>query len=138
VDGSDKKIQSSPSPLNSPPNASVDGSDKKIQSSPLNSPLNTSVDGSDKKIQSSPSPVTSTEINPIWQMMGTAVTGESVYVNIYSIQKSGKETKFIYRIGDELIDASADCQSNQWYASKYGWNSPQSNATQAMLRYVCK
>jgi hypothetical protein len=140
VDGSDKKIQSSPSPLNPPVNAAVDGSDKKIQSSPspLNPPINAAVDESDKKIQSSPSSVTSTAINPIWKMMGTAVTGERVYVDISSIQKSGKETKFIYRIGDELVDASADCQSNQWYASKYGWNSPQSNATQEMLQYVCK
>jgi hypothetical protein len=84
----------------------------------------------DKKAQSSPSPV--------WKLMGTASTGESIYVDTASIKKLSGETEFTYKIGNELVDARADCQGNRWYASKYGWNSPQSPATQEMLGYVCK
>ena len=95
---------------------------------------------SDKKVQasSSPTPNTGAAVSPVWKLMGTASTGESVYVDTASIRKSGKETEFAYKIGNELVDARADCQSNRWYASKYGWNSPQSSATQEMLNFVCK
>ncbi len=70
--------------------------------------------------------------------MGTASTGERVYVDTASIEKLAGTADFTYKIGNELVDAHADCQGNRWYANKYGWNSPKSSATQEMLGYVCR
>jgi serine/threonine protein kinase len=72
-----------------------------------------------------------------WKLMGSASTGESVYVDSNSIKKSGGDIRFTYKIGNELISANADCGNNRWYAKGYGWNSPQSQATQSMVNYVC-
>lgn len=73
-----------------------------------------------------------------WVAMGTASSGEQVAVNENSIRIAGAFIDFEYRIGDELIAASADCFDNQWYAEQYGWYSPQSQATQSMLNFVCQ
>ncbi|PZO58297.1 MAG: hypothetical protein DCF15_05760 [Phormidesmis priestleyi] len=70
--------------------------------------------------------------------MGTAASGESVSVNTSSIRLSGSSVDFEYKIGEELIVASADCGENRWYVEEYGWYSPQSSATQAMLNFVCQ
>jgi hypothetical protein len=70
--------------------------------------------------------------------MGQASTGESVYVNNSSVKKTTGSINFTYKIGNELVDARADCSGNRWYASNYGWSSPSSQATQEMLSYVCK
>jgi serine/threonine protein kinase len=73
-----------------------------------------------------------------WQLIGSASTGERVYVDNSSISTSGGSTRFTYKIGSDLINATADCNNNRWYASGYGWYSPQSQATQDMLNYVCR
>ena len=70
--------------------------------------------------------------------MGTASSGEQVAVNENSIRIAGEFIDFEYRIGDDRIAASADCFDNQWYAEQYGWYSPQSQATQSMLNFVCQ
>jgi len=75
---------------------------------------------------------------PLWKFMGKASTGESVYVDSSSVKKTTDSINFTYKIGNELVDARADCSGNRWYASKYGWSSPSSQATQEMLSYVCK
>lgn len=72
-----------------------------------------------------------------WQRLGMAVTGEEVAVDSGSIQKSGRNLNFIYKIGDEVISANADCSGNRWFANGYGWQSPKSEATIKMLNYVC-
>ncbi|MEM9948368.1 MAG: protein kinase [Cyanobacteria bacterium P01_D01_bin.36] len=73
-----------------------------------------------------------------WRFMGTASSGESVSVNANSIILEGDLLSFEYKIGEELILASADCFENQWYTELYGWYSPQSRATQEMLNFVCQ
>ena len=74
-----------------------------------------------------------------WEFMGTAVTGESVSVSNQSIVSTGTNVKFQYRIGNEVIDATADCTKNQWLARGYArWYTPTSQATQAMMNYVCR
>jgi hypothetical protein len=70
--------------------------------------------------------------------MGAASTGESVSVDTNSINKANETIRFNYKIGNDLIAANADCNNNRWYADGYGWYSPQSQATQKMLNYVCK
>ena len=80
------------------------------------------------------SPVSS----PSWTFIGTASSGESVFVDASSIRPSGDSVDFEYQIGDEQIAASADCSGNRWYAEQYGWYSPQSEATQSMLNFVCQ
>lgn len=72
-----------------------------------------------------------------WEFMGFALTGEAISVNINSVNKSDSSLDFEYKIGDELISASADCKNNRWYAKGYEWYSPQSEATQKMLNFVC-
>jgi hypothetical protein len=73
-----------------------------------------------------------------WEFMGSASTGEEVYVDSSSINKSDGTTNFTYKIGNDSVTARADCNSNRWYATGYGWYSPQSKATQEMLNYICK
>lgn len=88
-------------------------------------------------ISASPSVSTPDPPKSIWEFMGVASTGEGISVNRNSIDKSASSVDFEYKIGDELISASADCKSNRWYAEGYGWYSPQSEATQKMLNFVC-
>lgn len=80
-----------------------------------------------------------------WKFMGISTkTNEAVYVDNSSISKSGGTTRFIYKIGNDLIDANGDCDSNRWHSinkktrQKYGWNSPLSQVTQSMINHVCK
>ncbi|MEO0885336.1 MAG: protein kinase [Cyanobacteria bacterium J06634_6] len=75
---------------------------------------------------------------PVWEFMGNAATGEALSVNVSSIRPSGSGIDFEYSIGNEIILASADCITNRWYADAYGWYSPQSNATQSMMNFVCQ
>ncbi|WP_017659826.1 hypothetical protein [Baaleninema simplex] len=72
-----------------------------------------------------------------WIRMGTASTGEVVAVDRDSIGWFDGNLYFTYSIGNEVIDAIAYCSSNQWYAEGYGTYTPQSEATQNMLNYVC-
>lgn len=79
-----------------------------------------------------------------WEMMGaSSKTGEEVYLDKSSISRSGYLIVFNYKIGNEVLEAKADCDSNRWSAKNkvsgadYGWNSPQSEATQSMLNIVC-
>ncbi len=84
-------------------------------------------------------PVADSDISELpWKFVGTASSGESVSVNTNSILPSGNSVDFEYKIGDELIVASADCRENRWYTENYGWYSPQSEATQSMLNFVCQ
>lgn len=79
-----------------------------------------------------------------WEMMGaSSKTGEQVYLDRSSIFRSGSLISFNYKIGNDVLEAKADCDSNRWTAinkksgADYGWNSPQSEATQSMLNNVC-
>ena len=73
-----------------------------------------------------------------WEFMGTASSGEAVSVDVNSIRPLGDSVDFDYKIGNEIIVASADCFQNRWYAEQNGWYSPQSNATQSMQNFVCQ
>lgn len=74
-----------------------------------------------------------------WAVMGTATTGESVSVDRQSISRTETYAQFRYRIGNEMIEATADCTKNQWLARGYTqWYAPESEATQAMITYVCQ
>ena len=73
-----------------------------------------------------------------WEFMGAASTGEPISVETNSINQANDTIWFNYKIGDELIASKADCDDNRWYADGYGWYSPQSQATQDMLNYVCE
>lgn len=79
-----------------------------------------------------------------WEMMGASPkTGEQVYLDRSSISRSGALIGFNYKIGNDVLEAKADCDSNRWSAinkvtrADYGWNSPQSEATQSMMNNVC-
>ncbi len=79
------------------------------------------------------------EVSGAWKFIGKALTGEIIFIDTASIQKSGLNIIFTYRIGEEIITARADCSRNQWYANSYNkWYSPSSQATQDMLGYICK
>jgi hypothetical protein len=87
----------------------------------------------------SPSPSVDRPAQSTWQFIGTASTGESVFVDSSSIKKSADVIDFTYRIGGEVLVARADCSGDRWYVNKYGrWYSPSSQATQDMLSYVCR
>lgn len=74
-----------------------------------------------------------------WVDMGTADTGEKVYVDADSIYAGKEGKRFIYSIGNETLHAAANCSNNTWYVLEYDTTySPQSNATQKMLNYVCE
>lgn len=80
-----------------------------------------------------------------WSPMGVSTkTGEDVYVDNNSIDRSNGTIQFTYKIGDDIISANADCDSNRWHAKNkdtgqdYGWISPQSQATQRMMDLVCQ
>jgi hypothetical protein len=72
-----------------------------------------------------------------WIFMGTASTGEEVYVDRDSISWGNEGLRFIYSIGSETIYAVANCDANTWYANGYGNYSPTSTATNDMIGYVC-
>lgn len=86
----------------------------------------------------SPSTPASTIPSPTWEFMGFASTGEGVSVSVNSVNRLDGSVDFDYKVGDELISASADCDGNQWYTKDYGWYSPRSEATQKMMNFVCK
>ncbi|MBP0005279.1 MAG: hypothetical protein J7642_16465 [Cyanobacteria bacterium SBC] len=81
--------------------------------------------------------VSSPALAVYWVRMGVASTGEVVAVDRDSIGWYDGNLYFTYSIGSEVIDAIAYCRQNQWYAEGYGTYSPQSEATQNMLNYVC-
>jgi hypothetical protein len=86
-----------------------------------------------------PSPVFNSMVQSSWQFIGTAATGESIFVDSNSIKKSGDAINFTYRIGGEVLVSQADCGGDRWYIKKYDkWYSPSSQATQDMLSYVCR
>jgi hypothetical protein len=90
-------------------------------------------------VSSSPSPAVDRPAQSTWQFIGTASTGESVFVDSSSIKKSADVIDFTYRIKGEVLVARADCSGNRWYVNKYDrWYSPSSQATQDMLSYVCR
>lgn len=74
-----------------------------------------------------------------WVYMGKATTGEEIYVDADSIYDGREGVRFIYRIGNETLQAAANCNNNTWYVLQYDRTySPQSQATQDMLVYVCR
>lgn len=87
---------------------------------------------------STSAPAVSSSSGYTWEFMGFASTGEGVSINAGSIDKLGSSINFEYKIGDEIISAVADCNNNQWHIKDYGWYSPQSEATQKLLNFVCK
>lgn len=90
-------------------------------------------------VSSSPSPSVDGTAQSTWQFIGTASSGESVFVDSRSIIKLADAIDFTYRIGGEVLVARADCRSDRWYVNKYDkWYSPSSQATQDMLSYVCR
>jgi hypothetical protein len=73
-----------------------------------------------------------------WVSMGKAVTGEEIYVDKDSISSGREGMRFIYKIGNEILQAAANCEKNTWYVLEYDQTySPQSTATAKMLDYVC-
>lgn len=73
-----------------------------------------------------------------WIYMGKAVTGEEIYVDKDSIFPGREGMRFIYKIGNETLQAAANCERDTWYVLKYDQSySPQSDATAKMLDYVC-
>jgi len=100
----------------------------------------------EQSLQPLPTPQMSpSSIPERWKLIGVSTkTGEEVYVDNSSIDKASGTIRFTYKIGNDLITASADCNTNRWYAKNkntgvdYGWTSPQSQTTQIMMNYVCK
>ena len=73
-----------------------------------------------------------------WIYMGDASTGEPISVDADSIFNGREGKRFMYKIGNEILHATANCQNNSWYALEYDQTySPNSEATQQMLVYVC-
>lgn len=73
-----------------------------------------------------------------WIYMGDASTGEKIYIDADSISSGREGVRFIYKIGNETLQAAANCDANTWYVLEYEQTySPQSDATQSMINYVC-
>jgi hypothetical protein len=70
---------------------------------------------------------------------GTAVTGQSVNVDICSISKASYQSvDFIYYLGNKKVISQANCNNGTWIDfSTRQVNRPQSQATQDMLDVVC-
>ena len=70
---------------------------------------------------------------------GTAVTGQSVNVDLCSITPaSSRSVDFIYYLGDERVVSQANCAQGTWISfPERQINRPQSRATQRMLEVVC-
>lgn len=77
-----------------------------------------------------------------WVYIGHASTGEALYVDSDSIFKgqngSNHLVAFSYSLNEEELNAMADCSKNEWYVEDFGTYSPESQATQDMLNYVCQ
>ena len=114
-------------------------------------PLSSTSNESKSPEKSSSSPQTAADLprpssNPKekWELLGTSSkTGEEVYLDRLSIFRSGRFIDFTYKIGNDVLEAKADCNLNRCSAinkvsrAEYGWNSPLSQATQSMLNHVC-
>ena len=77
-----------------------------------------------------------------WVYIGHASTGEALYIDNDSIFKgqngSDNLVVFTYSLNEEELSAIADCSKNEWYVEDYEEPfSPESQATQDMLNYVC-
>lgn len=70
---------------------------------------------------------------------GKAVGGQNISVNLCSISRvSSRNVSFDYNLGDERIQAQANCQSRTWITfPEQAVNRPQSQATRDMLQIVC-
>ena len=70
---------------------------------------------------------------------GTAVGGQNISVNLCSISRvSSQNVSFDYNLGDERIQAKANCQSRTWITfPEQTVNRPQSQATRDMIQIVC-
>jgi hypothetical protein len=70
---------------------------------------------------------------------GTAVTGQSVNVDICSISRASYQSvDFVYYLGTKKVISQANCNNGTWIAfSTRQVNRPQSQATQNMLDVVC-
>jgi hypothetical protein len=70
---------------------------------------------------------------------GTAVTGQSINVDICSISKASYQSvDFVYYLGNQKVISQANCNNGTWIAFSTGQvNRPQSQATQDMLDVVC-
>lgn len=73
-----------------------------------------------------------------WIYIGHVTTGEALSVDSDSIYGRRDGIGFRYKLDSEIINAVAYCSSNEWYAEGYGVYSPQSQATQDMLNYICR
>jgi hypothetical protein len=79
-----------------------------------------------------------------WEYMGTASTGEEVYLNLDSITvaQRGPGYFFTYQIGEEYPFAYTPCDGRFQVVNSDGvtfgeWMTPQSEATLTMLERVC-
>jgi hypothetical protein len=55
-----------------------------------------------------------------------------------SILPGREGMRFIYKIGNETLQAAANCEKNTWYVLEYDQSySPESEATAKMIDYVC-
>jgi len=70
---------------------------------------------------------------------GTAVGGQNISVDLCSISRiSSRKVNFDYNLGDERIQAQANCQSRTWLTfPEQAVNRPQSQATRDMMQIVC-
>jgi hypothetical protein len=70
---------------------------------------------------------------------GQAVDGRSVNVDLQSISRaSARSVNFTYYLGDERVDAQANCDAGTWTTfPERAVHRPQSQATQNMLDRVC-
>jgi hypothetical protein len=74
-----------------------------------------------------------------WVYIGKASTGEEISVDADSISSAREGIRFTYSIGNETLQAAANCNNNTWYVLQYDTTySPQSQATQDLLGYVCQ
>jgi hypothetical protein len=70
---------------------------------------------------------------------GTAVTGQSVNVDICSISRASYQSvDFVYYLGNKKVISQANCNNGTWinFPTRQV-NRPQSQATQDMLNVVC-
>ncbi|MEA5489446.1 MULTISPECIES: hypothetical protein [Pseudanabaena] len=70
---------------------------------------------------------------------GTAVGGQNISVDLCSISRiSSRKVNFDYNLGNERIQAQANCQSRTWLTfPEQAVNRPQSQATRDMMQIVC-
>ncbi len=70
---------------------------------------------------------------------GTAVTGQSVNVDLCSISPASTQSvNFVYYLGNQRVTSQANCAQGTWTTfPERQVNRPQSRATQRMLEVVC-